>query len=70
MTGMATNSTGQDTPPFTTPPAESSRFQGNAAMHSDPEKEMSGNLPVQPRGLEVDAAPDNGTPWKGLTNGR
>ena len=67
---MATNSTGQENPPFSTPPAESSRFPGNAAIHSDPEKEMSGNLPVQPAGLAVDAAPDNATPFKGLTNGR
>jgi len=67
---MATTSTGQDTPPFNTPPSEASRFPGNAALHSDPEKEMSGNLPAQPRGLEVQATCEGHTPWKGLTNGR
>lgn len=30
----------------------------------DVEREQSGNLPVQPRGLEVDAAPGNHSPVK------
>lgn len=68
---MATTSTGQDTPPFTSAPAESSRFQGAGWSHLDPEKQMSGNLPVQPAGLEVSATGrDNYTPFRGLTNGR
>jgi hypothetical protein len=67
---MATTSAGQDTPPFTSPPSEASRFPGKEWSHSDPEKQMSGNLPVQPVGLAVQATCEDHTPWKGLTSGR
>ena len=59
---------GSDSPPLSQPPAESSRFPGNAAMHSDPEKQQSGDLPDQPVGLEVRAT--EAVPYKNLTNGR
>lgn len=57
--------------PFSQPPAEASRFPGQAALHSDPEKQMSGNLPDQPRGLEVSATGETAyQPFKNLTTGR
>ena len=68
---MASTSPGQDNPPYpTAAPSEASRFSGNAAIHGDPEKASSGNLPTQPTGLDVEATFNGHTPFRGMSNGR
>lgn len=47
---------------FQTPLDESMRWSTNAEIHIGPERRQSGNLPDQPDGLEVDAAPGNARP--------
>ena len=56
--------------PFETPLPEAGRFGNLTRAHLVPEQRMSGDLPAQPTGLEVDAAPGNATPWRNLTSGR
>ena len=59
----------KDAPPFLTPPPEAGRFQGNKEMFAAPDRKMSGNLPDQPLGLEVDATGQSSdTPWKDLSS--
>lgn len=56
-------------PPYMTPPPESGRWQGKEALYSQPEHDMSGNLPAQPRGLPVNATGESSnTPWR-ITQG-
>lgn len=45
---------------------ESDRWAMNGPAHTIPERMMSGDLPDQPIGLAVDAAPGNRAPWRGM----
>jgi hypothetical protein len=49
---------------FVEPLDEADRFADFEKAHAGPERRMSGNLPDQPAGLEVDAAPGNARPAK------
>lgn len=56
--------------PFETALREDGRFGDLNRSHFEPERRQSGNLPDQPAGNEVDAAPGNATPWSGMRSGR
>lgn len=56
--------------PFETPLPEAGRFGNGDLAHYQPERRMSGSMPEQPDGLEVDAAPGNAAPWRNLSTRR
>lgn len=56
--------------PFEKPLPEAERFGDGNRAHYQPERAMSGDLPDQPAGLEVDAAPGNAAPWRNLSQRR